>query len=40
MAPLQNVMADYFRLDACRKEVQGFENGPYMHFRNVWLDRK
>jgi len=33
-------LGDYFRLDARRKEVQGFENGPYMHFWNVWLDRK
>jgi peptide/nickel transport system substrate-binding protein len=28
-----------FRLDARRKDVQGFQNGPYMHFWNVWLDR-
>ena len=33
-------LGDYFRLDARRKEVQGFQNGPYMHFWNVWLDRK
>jgi peptide/nickel transport system substrate-binding protein len=31
---------DYFRLDARRKEVQGYEPGPYMHFWNVWLDRR
>src|SRR5204862_208178 len=33
-------LGDYFRLDARRREVQGFQNGPYMHFWNVWLDRK
>ncbi len=32
-------LGDYFRLDARRKDVQGFQNGPYMHFWNVWLDR-
>ena len=31
---------DYFRLDARRKDVQGFEAGPYMHFWNVWLDKR
>jgi len=31
---------DYFRLDARRKDVQGYQAGPYMHFWNVWLDRK
>ena len=31
---------DYFRLDARRKDVQGYEPGPYMHFWNVWLDRR
>jgi peptide/nickel transport system substrate-binding protein len=30
---------DYFRLDARRKEVQGYQGGPYMHFWNVWLDK-
>jgi len=30
---------DYFRLDARRKDVQGYVPGPYMHFWNVWLDR-
>ena len=33
-------IGDYFRLDARRKDVQGYEPGPYMHFWNVWLDRK
>jgi peptide/nickel transport system substrate-binding protein len=33
-------LGDYFRLDARRKDVQGFESGPYMHFWNVWLDKK
>jgi peptide/nickel transport system substrate-binding protein len=32
-------LGDYFRLDARRKEVQGFDNGPYMHLWNVWLAR-
>ncbi len=32
-------LGDYFRLDARRKDVQGFENGPYQHLWNVWLDR-
>lgn len=27
-------------LDARRKEVQGYEPGPYMHFWNVWLDKR
>ena len=31
---------DYFRLDARRKEVMGYEPGPYMHFWNVWLDTR
>lgn len=30
---------DYFRLDARRKEVQGYVPGPYMHFWNVWLEK-
>ena len=30
---------DYFRMDARRKELQGFRPGPYLHFWNVWLDR-
>ena len=33
-------LGDYFRLDARRAEVQGYQPGPYMHFWNVWLDRK
>ncbi len=33
-------LGDYYRLDAKRKEVQGFAPGPYMHFWNVWLDKK
>jgi len=33
-------VGDYFRLDARRKEVQGYEPGPFMHFWNVWLDKK
>ena len=33
-------IGDYFRLDARRKDVQGHEAGPYLHFWNVWLDRK
>ena len=33
-------IGDYFRLDARRKDVQGYEPGPYMHFWNVWLDKK
>jgi peptide/nickel transport system substrate-binding protein len=33
-------VGDYFRLDARRKDVQGYQPGPYMHFWNVWLDRK
>ncbi len=32
-------LGDYFRLDAKRKEVQGFRPGPYMHFWNVWLEK-
>ena len=31
---------DYFRLDARRKTVQGYQGGPYMRFWNVWLDKK
>ncbi len=31
---------DYFRLDARRKDVQGYEPGPYMHFWNVWLEKR
>jgi peptide/nickel transport system substrate-binding protein len=30
-------LGDYFRMDAKRREVQGFRSGPYMHFWNVWL---
>jgi peptide/nickel transport system substrate-binding protein len=33
-------VGDYFRLDARRSHVQGYATGPYMHFWNVWLDRK
>jgi ABC-type transport system substrate-binding protein len=33
-------VGDYFRLDARRKDVMGYEPGPYMHFWNVWLDRR
>jgi peptide/nickel transport system substrate-binding protein len=33
-------IGDYFRLDARRKDVAGYEAGPYMHFWNVWLDRR
>jgi peptide/nickel transport system substrate-binding protein len=33
-------VGDYFRLDARRKDVHGYEPGPYMHFWNVWLDSK
>jgi peptide/nickel transport system substrate-binding protein len=32
-------LGDYFRVDARRKELQGFRPGPYMYFWNVWLDR-
>jgi peptide/nickel transport system substrate-binding protein len=31
---------DYYRLDAKRKEVQGYQPGPYMHFWNVWLEKR
>ena len=31
---------DYFRLDARRKEVQGYRPGPFMHFWNVWLEKR
>ena len=33
-------IGDYFRLDARRKDVQGYEPGPYMHFWNVWLEKR
>ena len=33
-------LGDYFRLDARRKDVQGYAPGPYMHFWNVWLERR
>ena len=33
-------LGDYFRLDARRKDVQGYEPGPYMHFWNVSLERR
>ena len=33
-------IGDYFRLDARRKDVLGYESGPFMHFWNVWLDKK
>ena len=33
-------VGDYYRLDARRAHVQGLAPGPYMHFWNVWLDRK
>lgn len=33
-------LGDYFRLDAKRAEMQGFRPGPYMHFWNVWLEKK
>jgi peptide/nickel transport system substrate-binding protein len=33
-------IGDYFRLDARRRDVMGYEPGPYMHFWNVWLDRR
>jgi peptide/nickel transport system substrate-binding protein len=33
-------IGDYFRLDARRRDVQGFDPGPFMHFFNVWLDTK
>ena len=33
-------IGDYFRLDARRKDVLGYEPGPYMHFWNVWLDKR
>ena len=32
-------LGDYFRLDARRKDVQGYRPGPYMHFWNVWLEK-
>jgi len=33
-------VGDYFRLDARRKHVQGYEAGPFMHLWNVWLDQR
>jgi peptide/nickel transport system substrate-binding protein len=33
-------IGDYFRLDARRKDVQGIQPGPYMHFWNVWLETR
>ena len=33
-------VGDYFRLDARRKDVLGYEPGPFMHFWNVWLEKK
>ena len=33
-------IGDYFRLDARRKDVQGFDSGPFMHLWNVWLDKR
>jgi peptide/nickel transport system substrate-binding protein len=33
-------IGDYFRLDARRKDVLGHEAGPFLHFWNVWLDRR
>jgi peptide/nickel transport system substrate-binding protein len=33
-------LGDYFRLDARRANVLGYEPGPYMHFWNVWLGGK
>jgi hypothetical protein len=32
-------LGDYFRLDARRKHVQGYQGGPYMHFWNVWMEK-
>ena len=32
-------LGDYFRLDARRKHVQGYQAGPYMHFWNVWMEK-
>ena len=32
-------LGDYFRVDARRKELQGFRPGPYMAFWNVWLEK-
>ena len=31
---------DYFRMDAKRKEVQGYQPSPYMRLWNVWLDKR
>ena len=33
-------IGDYFRLDAKRKDVQGYDPGPYLHFWNVWVERR
>ena len=33
-------LGDYFRLDARRKDVHGYAPGPYLHFWNVWLEKK
>ncbi len=33
-------LGDYFRLDARRKDVHGHRPGPYLHFWNVWLEKK
>ena len=31
---------DYFRLDARRQEAQRYAPGPFMHFWNVWRDKR
>jgi len=31
---------DYFRMDAKRNEVHGYRPGPFMHFWNVWLEKR
>jgi hypothetical protein len=33
-------LADYFRLDARRKDVLGCESGACMHLWNVWLEER
>lgn len=33
-------LGDYFRLDARRKDIHGHRAGPYLHFWNVWLEKK